>query len=459
MNRTHHASVLTFALLLVARSASLAEDATFTVRGEAPHDVLGRSVAISGDTAVVGAAGDGGGAVHVLVRSADGWAQQARLTAADTTEGDLFGFSVAISGDTLVVGAPGDDDGGSSSGSAYVFVRRGGGWAEQAKLTASGGAAGDSFGASVAVSGDVVQVGAGRFDGADASRGPAFGLVRRPIERKPAMLMKGGSGRAREAHVFVRSGITWTQQAKRPAIGKAGWDAAGGLDAVPGFTAKAGEPEIVNGLLQLIECIGCFSYHPEHMPDLYPIEVTFRNVSSSSIVDPFFEVVTLNGPGCPCAVVGSGGEGALIPIDAGGDGVLTPGEEFTHRFDISLTNHAPFNFFVNILGCLQTATCPCSDFLNWSDIFAGLLWADFAQGAFSAGDTTCSDDGTLTELVDDPPEADPSGASVDASVPECRAFSPTVSGSLGITAAEAAACRQELLDAWEAVQGAGTPCP
>ena len=72
--------------------------------------------------------------------------EQAKLVAADAAGGDHFGIKVAISGDTALVGANGDDDGGSASGSAYVLVRSGTTWTQQAKLTASDAAAGDQFG-------------------------------------------------------------------------------------------------------------------------------------------------------------------------------------------------------------------------------------------------------------------------------------------------------------------------
>ena len=73
----------------------------------------------------------------------------------------MFGISVAVSGDTAVVGAHRDDTpAGDDAGSAYVFVRSGGTWTQQAKLTASDAAAGDLFGFSVAVAGDTAVVGA-----------------------------------------------------------------------------------------------------------------------------------------------------------------------------------------------------------------------------------------------------------------------------------------------------------
>ena len=92
--------------------------------------------------------------------------QRAKLTATDGAAGDSFGASVSIDGDTMVVGAYGDDDKGyNSSGSAYVFTRdtAGGlasGWTQVAKLTADDGAASDFFGWSVSIDGDTVVIGA-----------------------------------------------------------------------------------------------------------------------------------------------------------------------------------------------------------------------------------------------------------------------------------------------------------
>jgi hypothetical protein len=135
----------------------------------AAGDYFGASVAVSGNTAIIGAYGDddkgsGSGTAYVFVRAADGtWSQQAKLTADDGASWDVFGCSVAVSGDTAVIGAYADDDKGSASGSTYVFVRAtGGAWSQQAKLTADDGAASDWFGYSVAVSGDTAVIGAFR---------------------------------------------------------------------------------------------------------------------------------------------------------------------------------------------------------------------------------------------------------------------------------------------------------
>ena len=123
------------------------------------------------------------------------WQELATLTASDAATDDSFGFSVAVSGDTAVVGAYSDEHaGGASDGSAYIFVRSGPPvsevWTQQAKLTASDAAANDQFGNSVAISGDTVVVGS-HFDD----------LVNDSF-------MSEGS-----AYVFVRFGTVWIRQA------------------------------------------------------------------------------------------------------------------------------------------------------------------------------------------------------------------------------------------------------
>ena len=155
---------------------------------------FGYSVSISGDTIVVGAgryddanALDPGSA-YVFVKPSGGWAnatQTAQLAASDSAAGDWFGSSVSVSGDTIVVGAEGDDDGNlSNSGSAYVFVKPSGDWAnatQTAKLTASDSAARDEFGNSVSVSGSTVVIGALEGDVNGISSGSAY-VFERPSE-------------------------------------------------------------------------------------------------------------------------------------------------------------------------------------------------------------------------------------------------------------------------------------
>ncbi len=129
----------------------------------------GNAVAISGNTMVVGAQFDPttasqAGAAFVYVLTGGTWTQQAKLLASDGVTLDKFGSSVAISGDTIVVGAFNDDAPLSNSGSAYVFVRTGTTWTPQQKITAADGTADDQFGISVAVSADEIAVGANHAD-------------------------------------------------------------------------------------------------------------------------------------------------------------------------------------------------------------------------------------------------------------------------------------------------------
>ena len=151
-------------------------------------DSFGSSVAVSGETVAVGAYGEDSdavgvngnqsgtfapdaGAVYVFARVSNVWGFQAYIKPFNTEAYDGFGYAVAISGNTIVVGAPGED--GSSvrvngpnnnlaqgSGAAYVFVRNGNQWSQQAYLKAADATAYDSFGYSVSVSGDAAVVGA-----------------------------------------------------------------------------------------------------------------------------------------------------------------------------------------------------------------------------------------------------------------------------------------------------------
>jgi len=166
------------AYVFVRSGTTWTEQAKLTASDPATLDFFGFSVSISGDTAIVGASGSvfgsGPGFAYVFVRSGTTWTEQAKLTASDAAAGDFFGFSVSISGDTAIVGAHGNDDTGSNSGSAYVFVRSGTTWTEQAKLTASDAAAFDNFGFSVSISDDRAIVGARLDDDAGGNSGSAY---------------------------------------------------------------------------------------------------------------------------------------------------------------------------------------------------------------------------------------------------------------------------------------------
>jgi hypothetical protein len=152
-------------------------------------DYFGESVAISGDTVVVGARNEDSnatgvngdesdnlasdsGAAYVFTRCEGTWSQQAYLKASNSEAGDYFAFSVKVFGDIIVVGAVNEDsnsigvngdesdNSASDSGAAYVFTRSGGAWSQQAYLKASNSEAGDKFGRSVPIFDGTVVVGA-----------------------------------------------------------------------------------------------------------------------------------------------------------------------------------------------------------------------------------------------------------------------------------------------------------
>jgi hypothetical protein len=206
--------------------------------------------AISGNTIVIASAhegsdaqgvnGDqnniratGSGAAYVFVREDGVWSQQAYLKASNSQSGDIFGNELAISGDTIVVGAPGEDsnvtgvngdqsnNSGPGSGAAYVFVRDGTTWSQQAYLKASNRARDFGGFRSVGVSGDIIVVGA-----------PPEASNSTGVNGNQSNTSAIGSG---AAYVFARNGTTWTQQAYLKAS-NTGADDAFGRVAVSGRT-------------------------------------------------------------------------------------------------------------------------------------------------------------------------------------------------------------------------------
>lgn len=123
--------------------------------GSASGDSFGTSVAIRGKDVAIGASG--AEAAYVFEGKGVSWVQEAKLVAADEAPYDGFGNAVAIQGNCVVVGSPHNDGG---VGAAYTFERGDGAWNQQAKLVASDGTGGDFFGNGIAVSGDVILIGA-----------------------------------------------------------------------------------------------------------------------------------------------------------------------------------------------------------------------------------------------------------------------------------------------------------
>ena len=260
------------------------QSAKLTAANGASGNQFGISVAVSGEMVVIGAplANDGRGAAYVFAEPGTGWADMtevAELTASDGQAGDYFGGSVAISGDTIVVGAGYATVGGNAmQGAAYVFAEPGSGWGnmtQTAKLTASGGVAYDTFGVSVAISGDTVVVGAEtaysanprgrglRLHGAcagwtnmtqtaklTASAGPAYCDFGDSVAISGNTIVVGAeeatigvNSLQGAAYVFVEPGAGWanmTQTAKLTASDGAAYDYFGDSVAISGNTIAVG---------------------------------------------------------------------------------------------------------------------------------------------------------------------------------------------------------------------------
>lgn len=184
------------AYIFIRNGTTWTQQAKITATDGAANSLFGVSVDINGETVIVGAhyADINGhtdqGAAYIFVRNGTTWTQQAQLIANDGIAGATFGNSVALEENTAVIGAHTDSPNSvANSGSAYIFVRSGTTWTQQAKLVASDGGAGDTFGRAVNINGDTVIVGASQDDiGTNTDQGSAY--------------------------IFVRTGSTWSQQAK-----------------------------------------------------------------------------------------------------------------------------------------------------------------------------------------------------------------------------------------------------
>ena len=235
---------------------------------------FGSSVSISGDRALIGAAGDrergiSAGAAYVFRFAASRWRQEAKLIAGDGAKGEFFGFGTGLSDQTAVIGACRDDDLGRHSGSAYVYRFDGSSWKEEVKLLADDGEELDMFGRRVALSDDVVLVGAlydddngynsgsayvFSFDGSswwlEAKLLPSDGKLKGWFGTSVALSgnialigapmddQRGSAAGA--AYVFRFDGAEWVQEAKLLADDGEGGDAFGSDLALSGDTALIG---------------------------------------------------------------------------------------------------------------------------------------------------------------------------------------------------------------------------
>jgi FG-GAP repeat len=259
--------------------------ATLSAPDAARQDEFGYSVAISGSTAIVGAANKnlcespvgagssrvcwGAGAAYVFVRSGQVWSEQAELLGTQLPGiVNGFGASVAISGSTALIGTDG--------GAAYVFVRTGTAWSEQTQLTAtSTTASGYGVAASVAISRSTAIVGTpsknggkgtayvfslstrgwslqAKLSASDAGADDYFGASVAisgsiAVVGAPGTIFQNSSGD--KAYVFARSGNVWSERVKLNSAGAAGGDGFGGSVAISGKTAMLPLPS--NGTVRV----------------------------------------------------------------------------------------------------------------------------------------------------------------------------------------------------------------
>ncbi len=239
-------------------------------------DELGAALALAGPRALVAARYSDGrtadsGSAYLFTRSGGTWSQEQKLTASDGVVDDWFGISLSLGGDTALVGAHGADDGGSNAGAAYAFVRSGGTWTEQQKLTAPDGAQYDFFGVSLSLDANAVAVGAPYDDDGGADSGSVHMFVRSQSTWTEAQKLTAGDAAASDyfgyavglegnallvgahydddrgadsgaAYAFVRNGIYWTEVQKLTASDGAEDDRFGSAVSLDGATSLVGAP-------------------------------------------------------------------------------------------------------------------------------------------------------------------------------------------------------------------------
>lgn len=197
---------------------------------------FGRALAIDQDTLVVGSEVESSnqttitngsfasydtsvsqsGAVYVYKRTGAGgawWEQEAYIKAANADASDFFGISVDVHGDSVVVGAKGEgsnqttitngstaslDNSLDSSGAAYVYVRTGTSWSQQAYLKPPFSNATDYFGYSVAIYGDTIAVGSTNEDSSQTT-----------ITNGTSIVDDNNTTDAGAVYIYKRSGTQW----------------------------------------------------------------------------------------------------------------------------------------------------------------------------------------------------------------------------------------------------------
>ena len=235
-------------------------------------DFFGFSVALTEDTAFIGATGDEEtGSVYVFMRQDGQWTQTQKLLPKDTDEFNNFGFSVALTENIALIGAPSDDENGTDAGAAYVFTRQDGQWTQTQKLLSNDGDEYDSFGLSVALTEDTALVGAPYDEENGESAGSAYVFSRQNgqwIQTQKLLANDGDAGDsfgwsvaltkntaligadgdedkgegAGSAYVFTQQKGRWTQTQKLLAGDGGEFDRFGASVALVEDTALIGAP-------------------------------------------------------------------------------------------------------------------------------------------------------------------------------------------------------------------------
>lgn len=299
------------------------QQAILTASNAEPADEFGFHVAVDGETIVVGAPNEDSqltgvnptqdnntavdaGAAYVFVRDGTTWIQQAYLKASNTDPGDFFGTSVDITQDMIVVGATHEasastgvggnqnSDSATQSGAAYVFVRDGTNWSQQAYLKASNAEEGDRFGTSVGVSGNKVIVGAiwedSSASGVNADQG------------------NSGSG-CGAAYVFSRTMTTWRQESYIKALHPGTYDFFGGSVGISGTKAVVGaynEDSAATGVNGDQSDDSLPGSGAAYAFTLAPVSTRFCDNSDDSLVS------------CPCHASGAQDTGCEVAQGTGG---------------------------------------------------------------------------------------------------------------------------------------------
>jgi len=359
------------------------EQAKLTANDPGFSAEFGIAVAISGDTIVVGAHLDPAdasqaGAAYIFVRNGTTWIQQARLTPSDPTAGKQFGEAVAIDADTVAVSAIGDDDGGVDAGAIYVFTRSGDSWIQQAKLLSNDPRPGNALGVSLGLDGGTLVAGS-------------------PFDEDVGMVDSGA------LYVFVRSGTVWSQEAELRADDGAAHDLLGSSIALGGDTIVAGAPQ--NGGTGA-------AYVFARNAGLWRLQAKLTG-DDAAPGDQFGFSVGLDGN---TAVVGSLFDSSFVvnglPVEFGGSAYVfrRSGTTWTQNAEVSagdLASLDEFGFSVAVSGTTFVVGAPLKTDADEGAAYAFVLAANSAPVANSQSITTDEDTSKPVTLTASDAENDP----------------------------------------------------